>query len=65
MVDCIAEKIFPQLSIENGANGKPASNSNACVQLISIQEGDKTVSLPSLAVEQNYSQMLSELVMHI
>lgn len=57
----ITQKLFPQLSLESSA--KPGGNSS--LQLITLREGDKSVTLPSLSIEQNYSQMLSELVMNI
>ena len=57
----ITQKLFPQLSLDSCA--KPGGNSS--LQLITLREGDKAVTLPSLSIEQNYSQMLSELVMNI
>ena len=64
LVECVTEKLFPQLNIEQSkANAQIGGNSS--LQLITLREGDKSVTLPSLSVEQNYSQMLSELVMHI
>ena len=64
LVECVTEKLFPQLSIEQSkANAQIGGNSS--LQLITLREGDRQVTLPSLSVEQNYSQMLSELVMHI
>lgn len=72
LVDCMSEKLFPQLSLENcGRTPYPSQNlnsyggGNTVLHLVTINEGDKCISLPSLSVEQNYSQMLSELVMHI
>lgn len=58
MVSNLANKLFPQLSLEN----KP--NSNAPLSCVSLQDGDKAVTLPSITNERNYSQMLSELVSH-
>ena len=64
LVDCVTEKLFPQLTLEQSkANAQIGGNSS--LQLITLREGDRSVTLPSLSVEQNYSQMLSELVMHI
>lgn len=57
----ITQKLFPQLSLESST--RPGGNSS--LQLITLREGDKSVTLPSLSIEQNYSQMLSELVMNI
>ncbi|GFS17909.1 hypothetical protein ElyMa_003250300 [Elysia marginata] len=67
MVDAVTEKIFPQLTLEAGSrsHGYQGGAGNSSLQLISLKEGDRTVQLPSLSMEQNYPQMLSELVMHI
>ena len=61
LVDAMADKLFPQLSIETSRH----NGGNTSLQLVTLGTGDKTVTLPSLSVEQNYPQMLSELVMHI
>ena len=58
MMSNLANKLFPQLSLES----KP--NSNAALHCVSLQDGDKSVTLPSINNEKNYSQMLSELVSH-
>ena len=64
LMDCVTEKLFPQLTLEQSrANATIGGNSS--LQLVTLRQGDKSVTLPSLSVEQNYSQMLSELVMHI
>lgn len=62
LVDAVAQKLFPQLSIETSRH---SGGGNTSLQLVTLGTGDKTVTLPSLSVEQNYPQMLSELVMHI
>lgn len=63
IVDAVTEKFFPTLSLESRqGNG---SMGNSSLQLITLKEGDKSVTLPSLSIEQNYSQMLSELAMNI
>ena len=63
MMDNIAEKLFPQLSLDNQ---KPSTSANASLSCVSVQgEGDKSVSLPSINVEQNYSAMLSQIVAHM
>lgn len=61
LVDTIADKYLPHLSIDS----KNAYGGTPSLQLVTLREGDKSVTLPSLSVEQNYSQMLSELVMNI
>lgn len=64
LLDCsLTQKLFPQLSIES--NSRQGHNANPSLQLITFREGDKSVTLPSLSIEQNYSQILSELVMNI
>jgi len=70
MVDNITETLFPQLSLERNASvggGRlTAFGSNtAMVNLQPLTVGDKTIMLPSLSVDQNYPQMLSEVVAHI
>ncbi|XP_046377221.1 uncharacterized protein LOC124149582 [Haliotis rufescens] len=63
LVDAMTDKLFPNLSLE-GRHG--AQLGNTSLQLITVRgDGDKTVTLPALSFDQNYSQMLSELVMHI
>jgi len=70
MVDSITETLFPQLSLERtAAVGSRAAafagGSTAMVNLQPLTVGDKTIMLPSLSVDQNYPQMLSEVVAHI
>jgi hypothetical protein len=57
----LADKLFPQLSLEKSRHCAGMTS----LQLVTLGTGDKSVTLPSLSVEQNYGQMLSELVMHI
>ena len=60
MMTSLAEKMFPQLSLEH----KQSAGANTSLSCVSVHDGDKSVQLPSLNVEQNYSQMLSEIVAH-
>lgn len=60
MMTSLAEKMFPQLSLEH----KQSTGANTSLSCVSLHDGDKSVQLPSLNVEQNYSQMLSEIVAH-
>ena len=60
MMTSLAEKLFPQLSLEN----KQTTGANTSLSCVAVKDGDKSVQLPSLNVEQNYSQMLSEIVAH-
>ncbi|XP_059142094.1 mucin-2-like [Physella acuta] len=62
MVEAVTEKIFPQLNLEGPRH---SGGGNSSIQLITFKEGDRTVTLPSLSIDQNYPQMLSELVAHI
>ena len=59
---CMAEnvmgKLFPQLSLEN-KHKLP----NARLTSISIQNGNGCVELPTLAIDNNYPQMLRELAL--
>ena len=64
LADCVSDKLFPQLNFEQ-SKAILGTHGNQILQVVTIREGDKSVSLPSLGVEQNYPQMLSELVMHI
>ena len=63
IANSLAEKLFPQLSLDN--NNKQSTGANTSLSCVSVHDGDKSVTLPSLNVEQNYSQMLSEIVAHI
>ncbi|CAD5124800.1 DgyrCDS13063 [Dimorphilus gyrociliatus] len=58
LLDAVTDKLFPQLNLDN-------KNASAALQLITLREGDKSITLPSLSIEQNYPQMLSELVANI
>lgn len=61
MVENLARKILPQLSLKNRCK----LSSNVRLATISFGSGNNSVELPTLAVENNYSQMLSELVMNM
>ncbi|XP_035696567.1 uncharacterized protein LOC118429997 isoform X1 [Branchiostoma floridae] len=69
MVDNIAERLFPVLSLENRKQNTNPANPNVTTTLHYItlngEDEKSSVSLPAVRVETNYSQMLSELVMHI
>ena len=66
LVDCVSDKLFPELRLEQTKGSSSSSGAtNSLLHVITLKEGDKCVSLPALSVEQNYSQMLSELVAHI
>ncbi|XP_012944291.1 uncharacterized protein DDB_G0271670 [Aplysia californica] len=63
LVEDVTDKIFPTLTLEGSRH--LSGGGNTSLQLITLKEGDRTVTLPSLSMEQSYPQMLSELVMHI
>lgn len=67
LVEAISEKLFPQLGLDKSKNGGGAAllSSTATVQLVTMREGERTFTLPSLTVEQNLPHMLNELVTHI
>ncbi|KAJ8320630.1 hypothetical protein KUTeg_002217 [Tegillarca granosa] len=56
IVDAVTEKFFPTLSLESRQGNGSIGNSS--LQLITLKEGDKSVTLPSLSIEQNYSQII-------
>lgn len=62
MVENLANRLFPQLSIEKKL--KPSQQPTTSLSCVSVQDGEKSVTLPSLSVDQNYSQMLLEIVAH-
>ena len=63
--DSVTDNIFPQLGERSRIGTHQQGGNNPSLQIITLREGDKSVSLPALSVEQNFPQMLSELVMHI
>ncbi|XP_013416853.1 uncharacterized protein LOC106178273 [Lingula anatina] len=66
IMDAVAEKLFPQLSLESSKQqGYSGLGHSSQLHVVTLREGDKSVMLPALSREQNYSQMLSELVSHI
>ena len=48
-----------------GKSGQVGVGGAQTLHLVTLREGDRSVTLPRLSIEQNYPQMLSELVMHI
>jgi hypothetical protein len=68
LVDNITETLFPQLSLERGSISRLTGaygSGTTMVHLQPLSVGDKTIMLPSLSIDQNYPQMLSEVVAHI
>ncbi|OWF43082.1 uncharacterized protein LOC110460234 [Mizuhopecten yessoensis] len=62
LMETMTEKFFPQLTLESR---QAHLAGNTSLQLVTIRNGDKSVMLPSLSINQDYSQMLSELAMNI
>ncbi|KAK2143947.1 hypothetical protein LSH36_798g01028 [Paralvinella palmiformis] len=67
LVDGVTEKLFPELRLEQtkGSAGVGPMAGTSLLHIVTLKEGDRSITLPSLSVEQNYPQMLSELVAHI
>lgn len=61
LMETMTDKMFPNLRLES----RQTQAGHTMLQLVTLREGDKCVTLPSLSHEQNYSQMLSELAMNI
>ena len=56
MVENLAGRLFPQLSLENH-NRSP----NTRLSSLTVHVGSSSIELPTLAVDNNYPQMLSQL----
>ncbi|XP_033122490.1 uncharacterized protein LOC117121396 [Anneissia japonica] len=54
------ESLLPSLSLETGGN--QAVTPLAHLSVVSVRDGDNTLSLPSLTIDQNYPALLSEVV---
>ncbi|XP_065298895.1 uncharacterized protein [Dermacentor albipictus] len=80
MVNAATEALLPLLPFGSraagGQRGQPGNSMAAAlaahhqqhpptVTMVTLKDGDKTVSLPSLTVDHNYPQVLSELVMRL
>ncbi|XP_038061427.1 uncharacterized protein LOC119732108 [Patiria miniata] len=59
MIDAVADGLLPLLSIESN---RQCIGPSSHLSVVSVKDGDKTLTLPSLNIEQNYPAMLSELV---
>ncbi|XP_069121061.1 uncharacterized protein [Argopecten irradians] len=62
LMETMTEKFFPQLTLESR---QAHLAGNTSLQLVTIRNGENSVTLPSLSINQDYSQMLSELAMNI
>ena len=59
LIDAVADGLLPLLSIESHRQSVGPSSH---LSVVAVKDGDKTLTLPSLSIEQNYPAMLSELV---
>ena len=59
MVTNLSDKLFPQLSLQH------KSTASVSLGVVNLQDGDKSVLLPALSNEQNYSAMLTEIVQNM
>ena len=62
IVDNLAEKLFPELSLSQRAKEKVHGSSYA---IIKIGKGKGSVEFPAIQVEQNYPEILNELITHM
>ncbi|CAL4139232.1 unnamed protein product [Meganyctiphanes norvegica] len=73
LVSAVTESILPLLPDRTPANSGSSTPLGTrgpgqqlqVLQMVNLQDGDRTISLPSLNVEHNYNQILSELVMKL
>lgn len=59
MINAVTDGLLPMLSLETS---KQSTAPTSQLSLVALKAGDKTLTLPSLSVEQNYPAVLSELV---
>ncbi|KAJ9575727.1 hypothetical protein L9F63_007373, partial [Diploptera punctata] len=67
LVSTVTESILPLIPDRTGSgtHGTRLTQGQQVLAMVSLKDGDKCVSLPSLNVEHNYSQILSELVIKL
>ncbi|XP_069683560.1 uncharacterized protein [Periplaneta americana] len=67
LVSTVTESILPLIPDRTGSGNHAArlAQGQQVLAMVSLKDGDKSVSLPSLNVEHNYSQILSELVIKL
>ncbi len=61
MVVSLSEKLFPQLSL----GGDSPTNIAPKFAVLKLPTGERTVELPAVENQTNYSAMLNELVSHM
>ncbi|XP_076306656.1 uncharacterized protein LOC143223094 [Tachypleus tridentatus] len=66
LVSTATESLFPLLpTAEKAGGGNGRTDQQPVLSVVSFNDGEKTISLPALNVEQNHSQVLSELVVRL
>ncbi|KAF2364314.1 hypothetical protein FHG87_004923 [Trinorchestia longiramus] len=66
LVGAVTEGILPHLdSTHSSGASTPLGMRPQVVEMVSMKEGDRTLSLPSLNTDPNYNHILSELVMRL
>ncbi|XP_042874588.1 uncharacterized protein LOC122254786 isoform X1 [Penaeus japonicus] len=72
LVSAVTESILPLLPdrtpVSSGSStplGIRQQGPQQVLEMVNLRDGDRTISLPSLNVEHNYNQILSELVLKL
>nr|XP_027208811.1 uncharacterized protein LOC113802434 [Penaeus vannamei] len=72
LVSAVTESILPLLPdrtpVSSGSStplGVRQQGPQQVLEMVNLRDGDRTISLPSLNVEHNYNQILSELVLKL
>ncbi|KDR22336.1 hypothetical protein L798_01992 [Zootermopsis nevadensis] len=67
LVSAVTESILPLIPDRTGSGSHASrlAQGQQVLAMVSLKDGDKSLSLPSLNVEHNYSQILSELVIKL
>ena len=62
VVDDLADKLFPELSLNHQKNNKTLAPNYAMVR---IKRGPHTIEFPAIKASENYGTILNELVTHM
>ncbi|XP_064108617.1 uncharacterized protein LOC135216991 [Macrobrachium nipponense] len=70
LVSAVTESILPLLPDRTPASSGSSTplgirQGSQVLEMVNLRDGDRTISLPSLNVEHNYNQILSELVLKL
>lgn len=63
IVDALADKLFPELSLHQKPGKEKSSSQNFAI--VRIGKGERTIEFPAIQVDQNYPAILNELVTHM